>query len=303
MAHATIKGKNFTWWHFRQLAEEDFHTLETEFAFHALDFDDLRDDGELSKVDEYDDYIFGIINVPHFDSATKMIRKKNLVIFIGEHFAVTVTRDPIDAVERFFARASKSEGMQKDVLHRSTGYFLYKLLDYVFRDAKVELRELVRESEHVEAHVYDSHTRVTTTRLGMLRRNVLQMRQMIDPQRILIMHYVNAGKPFVGKDLRIFFDDIQDNLDSMGIVLENLKLTVDGLFEMNESFLSHRTNEIIRILTIISVVLMPPTLITSYYGMNIDALPLSESVVAVSVVIAVSIFAFWIMITYLDRRR
>ena len=303
MAHATIKGKNFIWWHFSQLEEKDFLLLEKEFQFHPLDFDDMRDDGELAKVDVYKYYLFGVVNVPHFDAQTKILRKKNLAVFIGKDYVVTATRKPIDAVERFFARASRSSGMRRDALGKSTGYFLYKLLDYVFRDAKVVLRELVRESEHVESLVYDRHTRVTTKRLGILRRNVLQMRQMIEPQRSLVLHYVSAGKAFIKKDLALYFDDVQDTLENMSVVLDNLKHIVDGLFDVNEAFLSHRTNEIIRILTIISVVLMPPTLITGYYGMNISNLPFGDSILTVSGVILLSIASFWLLITYIDRRR
>jgi magnesium transporter len=303
MAYAKIKGKSFVWWHFSSLEEADFETLEKEFKFHPLDFDDLRDDGELSKLDVYKHYLFSIVNIPVFDTHAKILRKHNVSIFIGKDYVVTATKKLVDAVERLFARASRSSRLRRDVLGKTTGYFLYKLLDYIFRDAKIVLRELVRESEHVEAQVYDTHTRVTTKRLGILRRNVLQMRQVVEPQRVLISQYLNAGKKFIEADLEIYFDDVRDTLDGMSVVLENSKNIVDGLFDVNEAFLSHRTNEIIRLLTVISVVLMPPTLITGYYGMNVSSLPFGGNVFVVSGIIVFSIIAFWLLISYLDRRK
>ena len=105
------------------------------------------------------------------------------------------------------------------------------------------------------------------------------------------------------KNLDIYFDDVKDTLDSMSIVIENLKGTVDGLFDVNEAFLSHRTNEIIRTLTIISVILMPPTLITSFYGMNIIDLPLASNMPLVITMILLSMIFFWLFIRHIDRKR
>ena len=86
-------------------------------------------------------------------------------------------------------------------------------------------------------------------------------------------------------------------------VSENLNNIIDGLFEVNEAFLSHRTNEIIRILTIISVILMPPTLISSYYGMNISSLPFVHSIEIVTTIIVGSLLVALGIIFYIDRKR
>ncbi len=302
MAHDIVGGKEFVWWHFSEFEEGDFETLEKNFKFHPLDFDDLRDDTELTKLDHYKHYLFSIINIPVFDTRTMSITKRNLGIFIGKDYVVTVTRQPIQAVDRFFSRVQRSSGLKRESFSKTTGYLLYKLLDYVLRDVKVILRELVREAEQVEKRVYDRHTRVTTKRLGILRRNVLFMRHMIEPKKILLEQFINARKTYIPKTLEIYFDDIRDTLNSISVVLENQKNIVDGLFDVNEAFLSHRTNEIIRFLTIISVVLMPPTLITSFYGMNVDGLPFANNILTVSGVLLASLIIFIFIILRIDRR-
>ncbi len=301
--HKKLKGKQFTWWHFSHLEEADFEILESEFKFHPLDFDDLREENEIPKLDVYKYYLFSVLNIPRLDVKENLVHRSNLAVFIGKDYLVTVTKHPIDSVDRFFARAQRSSGLRRDALGKSTGYFLYKLLDYAFRDAKVVLRELVRETEHVESALYDAHSKTITRRLGILRRNILYLRHIIEPQRMLIDQFSQAGKGFISKDLAPYFDDVKDTLDSVGVVTENLKNILSGLFDVNEAFLSHRTNEIIRLLTIISVVLMPPTLITGYYGMNIDELPFANDAVAVSGIILLSIVLFLWIIFRLDRRR
>lgn len=303
MAHKTIKGKSFVWHHFSELEEADFEILEKEFKFHPLDFDDLRSDVELPKLDSYKYYLFSILNIPGIDVGTHRMVKQNLAVFIGKDYLVTVTRNPIDAVDRFFARATRSSGLRRDALGKKSGYLLYKLLDYVFRDAKVVLNELVRKTNKLEAEVYGRRSKRTTQHLGALRRDVLFLRHVIDPQRILIDHFMNARKSFLSSDLQIYFDDIKDTLDGTWVVTDNLKNIIDSLFDVNEALLSHRTNQIIRILTLISVVLMPPTLISSYYGMNVQGLPFADNIGLVTVIILSSLIGFWIFIYLIDKRR
>jgi magnesium transporter len=301
MAHAEVKAKGITWYHFPELEEEDFLFLEKEFKFHPLDFDDLRDSQQLPKLDTYKYYLFCIFAIPKFDRKQMRMLKTNLSIFIGKDYIVTAAQTPIDSVNRFFIRASRSSGLKRDLFSKSTGYVLYKLLDYAFRDTKVILKELVREANEVEEAVYDDHTKVTTKRLGIVRRNVLYMRHVIDPQRILLGQIIHAKKSFVPKTLEDYFDDVKDTLDGMWVVTENLKNIVDGLFDVNEAFLSHKMNDIIRILTIISVILMPATLLTGYFGMNIEGLPLTESPIAVTVTIITSILLLLLVIMRIDR--
>jgi len=303
MAYNAVNGKKFVWWHFSEFEESDFETLEEHFQFHPLDFDDIRDETELTKLDVYKHYLFSIINIPVFDLKTMQITKRNLGVFISKDYIVTVTRKPIESVDRFFERAQRSSGLRREAMAKSTGFFLYKLLDYIFRDTKVILRELVRETDQVEKQVYDSHTRVTTKRLGMLRRNVLFMRHMIEPQKILLEQFLHAKKTYLPNTLEIYFDDIRDSLKGISVMLDNHKNIVDGLFDVNEAFLSHRTNEIIRFLTIISVVLMPPTLITSYYGMNVDGLPFRENILLVSMIIGASLILFVLLILRIDKKK
>lgn len=302
MANKMLKGSKFAWHHIAELEDKDFAFLKKDFKFHPLDFDDLRNDTEIPKLEVYKDYLFAIFTIPTFDSKTQRVEKINLGIFIGKNYLVTVASAPIESVDRFFARAKRSKKMRDESMGKTTGFLLYHLLDYIFRDSKVILQELVREVNNVELAVYDERTKVTTKRLGIVRRNVLFMQHVIDPQRILLNQILSTKKPFLSKDLNLYYEDVKDTLDSMWVITGNLKNIVDGLFDVNEAFLTHKTNEIIRLLTVISVILMPPTLITGYFGMNFDNLPFSGNVGMVTLIIILSILVFWFAIIRIDKR-
>jgi len=299
----TLSGKSFTWHHISDLSESDFGYLEKHFKFHPLDFDDLRDDTALPKLDVYKYYLFAVLAVPQYDTARRRISKRDLAVFIGSDYIVTVCREPIDAVDRFFSRAKRSSGLRRDALGKSTGYFLYKLLDYVFRDAKIILHELSREAQQVEVDVYERQSRGTSESLGVMKRNLLFLQHIIDPQRLLVHQFMTSRKKFLPSELDVYFDDVKDTLDSIWVITENLKNIVDSLFDVNEAILTHRTNQIIRWLTIISVVLMPPTLIASYYGMNVSGLPFADNIGFVSWIIGASVIGFVFFVLWIDRRR
>ncbi|MDA0207812.1 MAG: magnesium transporter CorA family protein [bacterium] len=302
MAYKHIGLKTYTWHHFSGLEEKDFQIMEHAFKFHPLDYDDVRDATQLPKLDVYKHYLFLVIALPVFHQEILQITKVNLSIFVGPDYIVTASEGQIDAVNRYFVRLARSTRMKRELTKYGPGFLLYKLLDYVFRDAKVILQEVVREVNDVEEAVYDDHTRVATKRLGMVRRNVLYLRHVIDPQRIIMQQLQHVKRTFLPTTLANYFDDIGDTLDGIWVVTDNLKNIVDGLFDVNEAFLSHRTNEIIRLLTIISVVLMPATLLTGYYGMNVDHLPFGNNPLLVTAVILLSIILFLLVIIRIDKR-
>ncbi|MBT3230281.1 magnesium transporter CorA family protein [Candidatus Uhrbacteria bacterium] len=303
MARRTLKGKKFTWHHVSEFSDHDLESLQKDFKFHPLDFDDVREMAELPKLDIYKNYLFGIFSIPYFDVEADRIKKADVAIFWSSKEVVMVTKEKIDVINRYFARASKSTGLRNDALGKNTGYFIYKLLDYVFRDAKTVLKILSRETQALEESLSSKHAKQTTRRLGLLRRNLLFLRHIIDPQRIMISQISNTKKGFIPSELDVYFDDLKDTLDGMWVIADNLKNIVDGLFDVNEALLSHRTNEIIRVLTVISVVLMPPTLIASYYGMNVQGLPFSNDIKTVSLIIIASLISFWMFVWFIDKRK
>lgn len=303
MAHKEIKGKGFTWYHVSTYTDYDLEFLQKNFKFHPLDFDDLRDFTELPKLDVYKHYFFAIFSVPLYNAETRRVEKSDIAFFVANDHVVTITREKVEVIDRFFARMSKSSGLKRDALGQSSGYFVYKVLDYIFRDAKTVLQALVRETNSMELELEKHHRKETTRRLGSLRRNLLFLRHVIDPQRIIISQVMNTKKSFLPNELDVYFDDLKDTLDGMWVVADNLKNIIDGLFDVNEALLSHRTNEIIRVLTVISVILMPPTLIASYYGMNVQNLPYDHDIGIVSAVIIASLVGFWLFVWWIDKRK
>ena len=114
-------------------------------------------------------------------------------------------------------------------------------------------------------------------KLAINRRNILNFRRIIDPQRYLIANLSHTRKPFLNEKTSLYFDNINDYLSKLWSIVETYRDTVNGLHVTTESLINQRTNKVIGVLTTISVALLPFTVLSSIYGMNIVGLPYAQN--------------------------
>jgi len=146
------------------------------------------------------------------------------------------------------------------------------------------------------------HDKRLTVDLGHARRNILFLRQVIDPQRAILASLSHLKRSFVSEEMSVYFDDVHDILDTIWLSTDNLKLIVDGLFDVNEALLSHRTNEVVTLLTFLSAALMVPTLIAGFYGMNVPWLPFATDARLVSLIYLVGLIGMVLVVVAIIRR-
>jgi magnesium transporter len=273
MSFSSIEGSGHAWVHASPFGEEEESALRARFKFHSLDYEDVRQDAELPKIDEYIHYVMVVLPLPFYHVESRVLSSRNLTLFLAGDATVTASVYPIPSVDRLFDRVRRHAAARRDILDAPIGTVAHRVLEAVFKETGGVLESLMREARELEGQVYESGSRETTKRLGFLRRNVLRVKHLLDPQRRIIRHLGDLKRPFLPEDMRVYFENIEDTLDGYGVILANLQATVDGLFEINETFLAYRTNDTVRALTVISVILLLPTLITSFYGMNVDRLP------------------------------
>ena len=159
---------------------------------------------------------------------------------------------------------------------------------------------LSKQITQMEGEVFDrDFSRDYLKDILALKKDIINFRRIIMPQRSIIAQLEHKNKKFLPEKLDVYFDDIVDKIEKMWNNLENLKELVASLQETNESIISHNTNNVIKILTLISVVMLPLTFITGFYGMNVAGLPLAEHAKAtffvsgVILAVALSMIAFF----------
>jgi magnesium transporter len=277
--------------------------IEEHFDFHALDLEDVLSRNQRPKIDVYDDYLFIVLHLPVFDRAAGRLGAGELDLFVGPDYLVTIPNQPLQPVEYLFERCRGKEELREQLFSRGSGYLLYRLVDDSFDYCFPMLRKIGNKLDALEDDIFDGRSEEVVRDISNVKQEIINFRKVIRPQRPVLRDLEKVKQRYLASDfdLEIYFDDIVDAHERIWDMLENYKEVAEALEETNESVISHRLNDILRVLTSITVVVLPLTLIASIWGMNVRV-PGQGSVTAFWVVI-VAMFAILVgMVTYFRRR-
>ncbi len=303
MALKSTKIGNINWVNIIDPQDEDINYLEENFQFHQLDIQDVLGEKQPPKVDVYKHYIFSILNFPQI--IKNKLKNLELNIFVGQNYLITIQKNKIDIVQNLFLKVAKSDNYKKKLSNRGSGYLLYKILDPLFKTYYSEsLKSLSKFVSNVEEEIYDRKAdKETIEELAFARRIILDIRRTVSMEKFIIDSLSHSKKDFIlRREYIVYFDDIRDYLEKVWTILDDYKNISDGLFETNESIVSLKTNEIMKLLTIISVSLLPLTLLSGIYGMNIEGLPFAHNSMIVWLIFGV-LLAVIVTIVYLYRKK
>ena len=295
-----FKDKDFTWVSINGPNEKAVQYLKKTYKFHHLDLEDcLSEIHQRPKIDDYEDYLFMILHVPVRQGAKKQLKTSELYIFIGQNFVITLHHNnPI--ISKVFETCRKKKRIKEEYMEKGTGYFLYMIIDDLFEAGFPLLDDLGKHLNELEMEVFDEdYSRDRLKEILLFKKDIINFRRIIMPQRAIIAQLEHKNKKFLPEKLDVYFDDIVDKIEKIWNNLENLQELVSSLQETNESIISHNTNNVIKILTLFSVVMLPLTFITGFYGMNIQTLPYAGNpqsltiIAAILVGIAVTMIGFF----------
>jgi magnesium transporter len=153
----------------------------------------------------------------------------------------------------------------------------------------------------MEEEIFEGKAEEVVRDLSNSKQEIINFRKIIRPQRAVLRDLERTKQRYLADEMEIYFDDIVDASERIWDMLENYKEVVEALEDTNESVLSHRVNEVLRVLTAFSVIILPLTLLASIFGMNVD-LPFEENVHAFWAIIGVMIVVLVGMVGYFRRR-
>jgi magnesium transporter len=246
--------------------------LEENFDFHALDYEDVLSRNQRPKIDIYDEYLFIVLQFPIFDRSARRLGAGELDLFVGADFLITIPNQPLQPVEYLFERCRQKEEIREQLFSRGSGYLLYRLVDDGFDYCFPMLRKIGNKLDVLEGEIFEGHASQEIVRdISNVKQEIINFRTVIRPQRPVLRDLEKVKQRYLAPDmdLEIYFDDIVDAHERIWDMLEGYKEVVEGLEETNESVISHRLNDILRVLTSISVIVLPLTLLASIWGMNV----------------------------------
>lgn len=276
MSLQSLSAHGITWYFSQKPDEADLLQLQRKYHFHKLDIEDCLSENERPKLEEYPRYLFAVIHVP--GRTAGRVAKEEVNIFLGKDFVITLTEGKSDALAHLWKSLKQSSKKRDEFLNQGTGFFLYRILDLLFDRGFTLVESMMREMRRIEIDLFEHEEgQINILRdILKLKRNIITMRSILFPQRSVIALLPHKNKDLISADLDIYFDDVSDAIERQWSLLDTAKEMSEALQDTHESWLSNRTNAVIRVLTIFSVTMLPLTFLTGLYGMNVR-LPLQES--------------------------
>jgi magnesium transporter len=304
----TIQGEGLRWVKIERPAALESAWLAEHFDFHPLDLEDVLSRNERPKIDEYEKYLFILLHFPIYDRSVGRLNAGELDIFVGPDFLVTIPNQPLQPVEYLFERCRQNEELREQLFSKGSGYLLYRIVDDGFDYCFPMLRKIGNKLDALEVEIFEGRSEEIVRDISNAKQEIINFRKVIRPQRSVLRDLENVKGRYLAPDidLEIYFDDIVDAHERIWDMLENHKEVVEGLEDSNESVISHRVNDILRVLTAISVIVLPLTMIASVFGMNVGlpggADPSGGPSVSFWVIVAVMATVFGGMAAYFRRR-
>lgn len=283
MAIQKIEYNGITWLDIPQPTVMDIEFLRQNFPFHPLDIEDLLGNLQRPKLDEYDDYLFIVLHLPVFDKQRRVTAPSEVNLFVGPDYLVSLHKGELWPITKLFESVQSSERLRSENLGNGPGYLLYRLVDKLVDSCFPLAYKIERNVAEIEAKIFESKVRETVFELSVIRRDIIAMRRIVKPQISVISRLEYLKSRIINEDLEVYFSDISDHLGKIWDSLEDQKTIIESLNDTHTSLTSYQTAEVMKVLTTISVIMLPLTLVSGIYGMNI-ALPFSHSPYAFSIV-------------------
>ena len=270
-APAELTAAGLTWIHLDTPSIEHAQELASRFGWHPLDVEDVMSKRQRPKVDDYTDegYLFGVLHFPVYDKAIQRLNAAELDVFVGPDYLVTLPAVELLPVTRLFRRCEDDAIFREQLFSKGSGRLLYEVLDDLFDYCFPILDKIGHKLDSLEDDVFEGRSDEVVRDISNVKQEIISYRKIIKPERSTLRLLERHVERFLPEELELYFDDIVDASERVWDILDNYKEVVEALEQTNESVISHRQNDVLRILTTFSVVLLPLTLITGFFGMNV----------------------------------
>ncbi|HWP98814.1 MAG TPA: magnesium/cobalt transporter CorA [Syntrophomonadaceae bacterium] len=261
--------QNLLWIDLFDCTASELNEIGRIFDFHPLALEDCLQESPRAKVDRYDDYSFFVFHaLRYFEEAEEEdeITSIELDVFMGSNYVVTIHPVALAAVGKL-ARVCL-----KDIQYMLLGpeHLLYRIIDNIVDDYYPIMERLGERIDDLEDNIFIKRGQETFEEILALKTTLILLRKVLIPQRRIFGNVGNHYSFFVNDENVPYYVDLLDHMDSILDTSNTYRDLVNSSTEIYYSIISGRTNEIITVLTIMTVIMMPLTVITGFYGMNVN---------------------------------
>jgi len=270
------------------------------FNIHPLVLEDIVNTGQRPKTEEFEDLIFVVLKMLHYDENLEKITSEQFSLVLGPNFLISFQEIQGDVFRTVRERIRKPKTR---IRKAGCDYLAYALIDAIVDHYFLILEKLGENIEALEEDLLENPSPETLQTLHEMKREMIYLRKQIWPIRELINSLVKGESSLINESTRLFFRDIYDHTIQIIDTIESYRDILSGMLDIYLSTLSNKMNEVMKVLTIIATIFIPITFVAGIYGMNFKFMPELEWRWGYVMVWAIIVVVVGIMISYFKKKQ
>jgi len=263
---STLKSSNVTWIDIFQPTRKDMEELKSRCALHPAIVSELMRPSLRPKVDDYGTMLYTVLHFPVFDSKRRLSIPIEVDFVIGHNLLVTVRYQKLPPLEEFHRKSSNERMNHEFAISKNSGYLLYYVLRELFEYSLRELDHIRRNLDKIEETIFGNNEKALVREILEVRRDILGFRKAMKPQRTTLESLLMRSRSFFGEDMKSFFSIMLGDYLRVWNTVENYREMIQALHETNESLLTTKTNEVVKILTLFSVFAVAVSVVGEFFS-------------------------------------
>ncbi|NJK79320.1 MAG: magnesium transporter CorA family protein [Chloroflexaceae bacterium] len=298
-----LEYANLRWLDIVQPGTDQVAVLRERYAFHPLHLEDVLSYLQRPKIDDNPDegYVFMVVHFPIFDKTNRVSVVSEIDIFAGRDYIITMHDGKLKPLVRL-VRTAADEQVRMQLMGRGSGYLLYRIIEALISYCFPMLYRIDQHLDRIESNIFAGSAPRMVEELSFVRRDIIAMRRIIKPNITVVRSLEVRERDFLRLDEEVYFGDLTDGLAKLWDMLEEQKEIIEGLNATLDSLTSHRINQEMKTFTLISVLILPMTLVASILGMNV-LIPYSETPWALPVVLLLMLFLGFALFVYFRYKK
>lgn len=265
-----LKNSDNTIWVNLNTSNRNSHALLTDvFQFHPLAVEDCLTGLQYPKVEAYPDYLFLIMQMAVESAKGSCFDVAEVAFFWGKNYLVTVHNSDSKELQQAL------KGIAGNVAHfdRGVDFLMERVLHCLIEPFRHCVQRIGHRIDELEAHIFEDKQTGNFPHLLKIRKEIVDLRHIVGAEEEIFLRLSRGDFPRICNDCLPYLRDIYDHIYRLALLTDRYRESLTGLLSAHESRLTERTNQVMKLLTILSTVMLPMAIVTGFFGMNFDFLP------------------------------
>ncbi|HEY5560974.1 MAG TPA: magnesium transporter CorA family protein [Clostridiaceae bacterium] len=279
-----IEFEGLKWIDIIRPTSKEIQMLKDMYDFHDLLLEDCMTEHQRSKVDSYEDYSFIVLHLPRYKKEFSRIESEEIDIFIGPNYLVTLHEGELKPLLELGESCQTNEALRREYMEKGSAFLLYEIIKTLFDYCFPMLDKIGNIVSEINRQVFTNRSKSMLETISRTKMQIINYRTIVKPLRPVTLILEKVIIKYLPTDMDIYFDDITDKIEKIWDMLENYKEVIESADSTFASLTNHTMNGLMRTFTIVQVAILPMTLVSGLFSMNVQGIPMHNYIMAFWVV-------------------